>query len=182
VLLILDEVLLRWFPPLRAAWAPIGEQAEVPITGQNAKRVLWGVINPVTAHRITYRSLYQRQGDFMAFLRLLRRRYGARRILLLLDKAPCHEAQKAVALAARLRIDLLFLPKQCPELNSMDHIWRDVKENISANRQYTSVDGHATSAERRVLGFTRTEALRKAGILSDEFWLHDLLRNFWLPT
>lgn len=182
MLLVLDEVLLRWFPPLRAAWAPLGEQAQVSITGQNAKRVLWGVINPVTAHRITYRSKHQRQGDFMAFLRLLRQRYGSRRILLVLDRAPCHEAQKAVALAKRLHIDLLFLPKQCPELNPMDHIWRDVKQNISANRQYTSVDEHAASAERRVHGFSKTEALRKAGILSEGFWLRHLFANFWLPT
>jgi len=48
VLLIEDETILRLFPPLRACWALRGEQAVVPITGQNAKRVLFGVINPRT--------------------------------------------------------------------------------------------------------------------------------------
>src|SRR5204863_2746 len=52
VLLCTDWTLLRLFPPLRAAWAPKGRQAMVPITGANAKRVLFGAINLHTAHRV----------------------------------------------------------------------------------------------------------------------------------
>ena len=32
-------------PPLRARWAKIGQQAEVPITGNRAKRVAYGALN-----------------------------------------------------------------------------------------------------------------------------------------
>ena len=46
MLLILDATVLRWFPPLRSVWAFRGEQAAVRITGRNAKRVLFGAINP----------------------------------------------------------------------------------------------------------------------------------------
>jgi hypothetical protein len=52
VLLCCDWTLLRLFPPLRAAWARKGTQATVPITGANAKRVLFGAINLRTAHRV----------------------------------------------------------------------------------------------------------------------------------
>jgi hypothetical protein len=45
VLVFTDWTLLRLFPPLRAMWAAIGTQAKVAITGQNAKRVLFGTIN-----------------------------------------------------------------------------------------------------------------------------------------
>lgn len=48
MLLIEDETIIRLYPPLRACWAMRGEQAIVPITGRNAKRVLFGVINPRT--------------------------------------------------------------------------------------------------------------------------------------
>ena len=41
---------MRLFPPLRATWALKGRQAVVPITGRNAKRVLFvGVDGPLTA-------------------------------------------------------------------------------------------------------------------------------------
>ena len=39
-------------PPLRATWTLKGTQAVVPITGANAKRVLFGAINLRTAHRV----------------------------------------------------------------------------------------------------------------------------------
>jgi hypothetical protein len=37
VVLVVDETTLRFLPPLRAAWAPRGQQAEVPISGSNAR-------------------------------------------------------------------------------------------------------------------------------------------------
>ena len=48
VLLFIDATILRWFPPLRFAWGFRGEPVVVPITGRNAKRVLFGAMNPRT--------------------------------------------------------------------------------------------------------------------------------------
>ncbi len=55
ILLIEDETIVRLFPPLRFAWAMKGNQAQVRITGCNAKRVLFGAINPRTGHRVVWR-------------------------------------------------------------------------------------------------------------------------------
>jgi transposase len=174
VILFEDETILRWFPPLRGKWARRGEQSEVRITGQNAKRTLFGTINPRTGHRILLRRHRMRQVDFQAFLSLLRQRYGDRPLYLLLDKALCHDSQGSRASAARLGIELVGLPKQCSELNAMDHLWRHVKGEVSANWQWTTVDEHADRAEQWVLGLSDREALRKAGILSEDFWLRHL--------
>jgi len=174
VILFEDETTLRWFPPLRGMWAFRGEQAEVPITGQNAKRVLFGAINFRTGHRVVLRRPQARQADFQEFLRLLRRRDGGRPLYLLLDKAPCHDTKGSRGLAARLGIELVWLPKQCSELNAMDHLGKPVKGQISANWQWSTVDEHADHAERWVLGLSNWEALSKAGILSEDFWLRHL--------
>ena len=48
-LLMEDETILRLFPVLRRAWALRGQQAVVPITGRNAKRVLFGACAPAVA-------------------------------------------------------------------------------------------------------------------------------------
>lgn len=174
VILFEDETTLHWFPPLRCRWSQRGEQARVRITGRNAKRVLFGAINPRTGHRVVLRRMRSRQEDFQAFLRLLRQRYGDRPLYLLLDRAPCHEAAKSQALAARLGITLVWLPKQCSELDAMDHLWRFVKKDVSANWQWSTVDEHADRAEGWVLSLSNREALRKAGILSGDFWLRNL--------
>jgi transposase len=170
-----DETILRWFPPLRHAWAFRGTQAVVPITGNNAKRVLFGVINPRTGHRLVFCRKRQRQEDFQAFLRYLRQHYPGRPLWLLLDKSPSHQAQRTQALAARLGIVLVWLPKQCSELNAMDHLWRELKRLIAANRQYPTIDEEAQHAQRWVLDLTAQEALRKAGVLSGNFWLADVV-------
>ena len=73
VVLFEDETILRLFPVLRRAWSLRGEQAEVPITGRNDKRVLFGTINLRTGHRIVLRQPNMRQASFHAFLRVLRR-------------------------------------------------------------------------------------------------------------
>lgn len=176
MLLFEDETVLRLFPVLRRAWALQGEQAKVAITGRNAKRVLFGAINLRTGHRLVLRRPNMRQEHFQAFLRLLRRSYPGRRIGLLLDEAPGHLAARSQALAAQLDIGLIWLPKQCAELNAMDQLWRELKGHISANYQYPTIDDHAAAAEQWIMALTSTEAQRKAGILSKHFWLKSFLK------
>lgn len=175
VLLVSDATILRWFPPLRYVWAFRGEQTQVKITGANAKRVLFAALNPRTGHRLILRRFRQRQEDFQAFLRDLRQHYGGRSIWLLLDKASIHQAVASQRLAARLRVTLLWLPKQCPELNPQDHLWKALKRSIVANRQFKAIDDEADHAERWLLGLTPTTTLRKAGVRSGDFWLKDVL-------
>lgn len=182
VLLVVDFTILRWFPPLRYTWAFQGEQAVVKITGQNAKRVLFGAINPATGHRLVLRRRWSRQADFQAFLRHLRRCYPGRPLWLLLDRAPCQQAAPSQALAAQLGMVFLWLPKQCSELNAVDHLWRELKRLIAANRQFRTIDKEAAFAEQWLLGLTDREALRKAGLLSKDCWLRDFLQNFCKPT
>src|SRR5437870_168482 len=54
VTLVEDETDLLLFPPLRAAWALRGQAASVPISGVNAKRVVFGVLNINTGNRLLW--------------------------------------------------------------------------------------------------------------------------------
>ena len=176
VLLMEDETILRLFPVLRRVWSLRGQQAEVPITGRNAKRVLFATINLRTGHRICLRGANMRQVNFHALLSEVRRRYGKRPVWMLLDEAPCHIAARSEALAATLDIHLVWLPKQCSELNSMDQLWKELKGNVSANHQYASIEEHADYAEHWLMSLTNKEALRKASVLSKSFWLRSFLQ------
>ncbi len=96
VRLVSDSAALRWFPPLRAVWAPVGKQASVVIT--EAMPSGQGAIYPRTGGRIVLVTRRGRQEDFKAFLRALRTAYPGRP-LLLLDRANCHSAQSSQWLA-----------------------------------------------------------------------------------
>ncbi|HEU4379996.1 MAG TPA: transposase [Hyphomicrobiaceae bacterium] len=182
-LLCLDWTLLRLFPPLRATWALKGTQAVVPITGRNAKRVLFGAIDLQSARRVVLIRPRAGQTDAQAFLRALRRRYRrAGWLWLLTDRASAHTAPQTQALADRLRIRFVWLPRQAPELSPMDQLWRELKRLIAANRQAASIEALAANAADWVLTLTPQQARRKAGMASKRFWLRKLLQNFWRPT
>ncbi|GEO19383.1 hypothetical protein MAE02_70790 [Microvirga aerophila] len=174
---------MRLFPPLCATWVLEGTQAVVPITGRNAKRVLFRAIDLRSARRVVLIRSHASQADARAFLRTLRRRYRrAGWIWLLTDRASAHTAPQTQALAARLRIRFVWLPRQAPELSPMDQLWRELKRPVAANRQAASIDALAATAATWVLTLTPQQAFRKAGMASKHFWLRKLLQNFWRPT
>jgi hypothetical protein len=183
VLLFTDWTLLRLFPPLRAMWAEVGTQAKVPITGQNARRVLFGTINVRTARRTVHIGRGVGTREVQAFLRALRRAYRrAGTIWLLADRASGHTAQATLALASELRIEFVWLPKQWSELNAMDQLWKGLKHDVAANRQAASIDDLADRASQWVLNLTPAQARQKAGMASSTFWLRSLLQDSWPPT
>lgn len=182
VVLFEDETILRLFPPLRAKWAWRGEQAVVRISGNNARLVLYGAISVRTGYRLLMRGGSMAQGWFQAFLRVIRRAYPGRAVWVVTDKARSHTTARTLALATGLGINFLWLPKQWSELNAMDQLWKELKADISANRQYKTVDEQANWAERFIFGLSPRQALKKAGVLSENYWLKDLCKNFCSPT
>ena len=183
VVLFTDWTLLRLFPPLRAMGAAIGTQAQVCITGQNARRVLFGTLNLRTAHRTVLITRGVGVRAVRAFLRAVRRAYRrAGTIWLLADRASGHTARATRALAKELRIEFVWLPKQWPELNAMDQLWKGLKRDVAANRQAASINDLAKRAARWVLDLTPAQARRKSGLASNRFWLRNPLQHFWRPT
>lgn len=179
--LVTDETTMRMFPPLRASWAQLGEQAHVGISGHNARRVLFGAINVRTGHRIVTIDKRLNQLTFQHFLEQIHKSYRGE-VHVVLDGHTAHMTKATRALAKRFKIVLHKLPKQSPELNSIDHLWRHVKEQIAANRQYESVDELAENARAWILALPRTDARRKAGLLAPDSWLRRISQNFRAPT
>jgi len=175
VLLFEDETVLRFLPPLRSAWGKKGEEIRVPISGENAKRVLFGAINPKTGHRIVHDAPRNTKIVFQAFLAEIRRRYRGRKLLLVLDRGPSHGITKQSTTVKEEDIEFLWLPKQWPELNLMDQLWRHLKTTVAANRQYRNIDQLVTRSKRWILDLSSRQALQKVGIYSKACWLKKVL-------
>ena len=156
VLLAEDETTLRLLPPLRAAWAPRGQQATVPISGENAQRVLFGALNVATGHRLILRRPRSCAAAFQAFLSTLRANHyrAGPPNWLLIDKATC----------------------------PTDHLWRHLKKDLAANRQRADIDALAAQAKAWVLDLSADDTLRKAGLLSKNCWLKKVRTNLCPST
>jgi hypothetical protein len=179
VLLVEDETDLLLFPPLRASWSLRGQPAQVLLSGWNAKRVVFGTMNLVTGHRLFQVRLHQRAEDFQAFLHDVRRHYRGWHVTLLLDGNRSHTAHASQRLADRLGMRLLWLPKRAPELNPMDTLWGQGKDVVSANKQYATMDEQVDLFISHLYGLSNKEALKTSGVLSENFWLHQILSKYF---
>ncbi len=66
---------------------------------------------------------------------------------------------------------LLWLPKRTPKLNPMDTLWGQAKDLLNANRQYASIDAQTARFVAYLQSLPDQQALRTAGVLSENFWL-----------
>jgi hypothetical protein len=136
-------------------------------------------MNLRTGHRLFLARQRQRAPDFQAFLQLVHEHYRGWPVALLLDEDPSHTAAGSQDWAESHGIDLLWLPKRCPELNPMDTLWGQGKDVISANKQPEAIEDQVDRFIRYLKSLSNQEALHTAGVLSPNFWLRDLLsKNF----
>jgi hypothetical protein len=156
-------------------WAPIGQQAKVPILGQHRdKRILTGVLNIQTGSYFQYSSEAYTQNTFHTILKLIRRCWRGWHIVLFLDKISAQWAHSSRCLAKDLGIQLRWLPTACPELNPVDHLWRHLKKDILANEPLPDLEITLKRACSYLNDLLPQDRLRKAGVLSERFWLQDV--------
>jgi transposase len=168
---MLDETLITETPPLTSCYCRIGEQRCVPVTGNRDKRVLHGVLNVRTGAVLLLITKKWNQQTHQTFLQMIRSHWRGWRIVLFEDRGSPHTARASQALAAELDIPLRLLPRATPELNAMDHLWRHTKRDGLANQPTRSIDLSAEAACQYILDLSPRERLRKAGVLSGNFWL-----------
>jgi len=171
VVLMLDEVLICETPPLYCCYGRKGEQVCVPVSGNRQKRVLHGVLNILTGDLLLLITKVWDEITHQYFLQMVRRKWRGWHIILFEDRGTPHTAEESRELAASLDIQVRLLPRATPELNAMDHLWRSVKGRALADRPTRSIDDSANTACRYLLEMSRQERLRKAGVLSGNFWL-----------
>lgn len=175
VCLFIDSTIFNAIPPLRAQWAPIGQQAVVPILGQHRdKRILTGVLNIQTGTYLQYFSQTYTQDTFHRILHYIRRHWRGWHIVLFLDRISAQWAASSRQLARLLGIELRWLPTACPELNPLDHLWRHLKKDILANEPLPNLEATLKRAWSYLADLSPSERLRKAGVLSEHFWLQDV--------
>jgi transposase len=169
---MLDETIITETPPLVACYGYRGEQVEVPVTGQHARRILHGVINIRSGEVLFLITEIWDQYTHQVFLDMIRLHWSGWHMVLFEDRGSPHTAAASRRHAKMLGIEVRFLPRATPEVNAMDHLWRYVKGRILANRATQSIDASADAACQALLAMSRHERLRKAGVLSGHFWLN----------
>ena len=168
---MLDETIITETPPLYSCYCRKGEQASIPITGNRAKRILHGAINIESGDVMLMISHEWVQETHQHFLKMIRSHWRGWNIVLFEDRGSPHTAEASLELAKELKIEIRLLPRATPELNAMDHLWRQVKGRALANRRTESIDRSVMQACQYIYDLSPHERLQKAGVLSGNFWL-----------
>ncbi|HEY8504510.1 MAG TPA: IS630 family transposase [Gemmataceae bacterium] len=114
-------------------YARVGTTPEVPVPGE---RFRVNQVSTVTNQGKVRFMTYTRTLAAAAFLVFLGRllRGGRKKIFLILDRHPAHEAQAVADWLGRHpgRIELFWLPRRAPELNPGEYLNNDLKGQVNA--------------------------------------------------
>lgn len=140
VILYGDESRIELLPLIRAMWHWVGQQVRVPTPGSNDTRALFGALNIRTGRWVHLVRKRMKKEDFIAFLEHLLVEYPSAPIVLIVDNYSSHTAHVVADwLVEHKRLQLVYLPKYCSNLNPVERIWLQLKNSIAANRLYGSM-------------------------------------------
>jgi transposase len=133
-IIALDEMSLYFQATTSRAWSPVGETPLVRVSPQRDHVHFSGVLNLRSGHEFALPLLEQSSQTTADFLRDLLLCYPDQALLLLWDRASWHKgaAVKAV-LDDTPRLQTVFFPPACPDLNPQEHVWSQARAAVSHN-------------------------------------------------
>ncbi len=128
-----DETHVATNPSLGKVWHRIGRQPTVPAAGTNRRLTVFGSKEAFGRGRVEVVCAGQDSACFQLYLDALeaRSRATGRKVILVLDNAPCHVSKASrAALAARAEwLEVLPLARYSPQLNEKEREWGILKRD-----------------------------------------------------
>jgi transposase len=138
VILTLDQMTLYFQATTTRVWAPIGQTPVIHVTPQRDHVHFYGALNVRTGQEVVLTLPDQSTPTTVHFLAHVLACFPTQPILLLLDRAPWHHGPALVDfLAQHPRLELLYFPPACPDLNPQEHVWEQARDAISHNHTFT---------------------------------------------
>jgi putative transposase len=147
VILALDQMSLYFQATLTRVWSPIGQTPIVSVHPQRESVYFYGALNLRDGREValpTSEANAEITANFVMLLLLL----YPQPILLLLDRAPWHFGEVTTLFEQTDRLQVMYFPPACPDLNPQEHVWERARDAISHNHTYRQfqalIDGFET--------------------------------------
>jgi transposase len=150
-----DEGRFGRISTLRRCWAPRGMRPSVP--GQIVREYTYAYV-AASPHDGAMDSLILPEVSQEAtsiFLQEVSDRHPDEFILMVMDGAGWHRAK---ALKVPDNMALIFLPPYSPELNPVEHIWDNIREDSFRNEVFNSIEGVENQLARSLAALERDSA------------------------
>lgn len=129
-------------PNIPYGYQPKGEQWEYPSVKNTVMNVL-SFLNPMTDHLVTYRlpkNTYMDSQKFIEYTNDFASKISKTTVLVL-DNASWHKSELTRSYFDQWEkqgLHILFLPPRCPHLNKIETLWRKIKYEWLAIKDYKS--------------------------------------------
>jgi transposase len=151
VILAGDEASVYLQASLMRVWAPKGQTPVIKVAANRDCTHFYGAQDLISGREITMRSEIMLSAVSALFLMRILLAYPDVPILLLWDRATWHrgEAVRAI-LEVNPRLEILWFPPGCPELNPQEHVWKAAREAVSHNHTTTKFPELAEAFEKHL--------------------------------
>ncbi len=173
VILAADEASLYLQASLMRVWVPVGQTPVVRVCANRDSTHFYGSLNLVTGQEVVLRSGLMNAEASALYLTRLLSAYPDTPILLFWDRAPWHKgAAIRSVLAANPRLEILWLPPGCPELNPQEQVWKASRVAVSHNHAFAKLPALADAFGAHL------EGTRFACSLLDKHGYRELCERF----
>ena len=135
VILAMDQMSLYFQATLTRVWSPIGQTPVIAVHPQRENVHFYGALNLGDGREIAFSASETTSEMTANFLMILLMLYP-QPILLLLDRAPWHYGEVTTLIGQTDRLQVIYFPTACPELNPQEHVWERARDAISHNHTY----------------------------------------------
>jgi len=135
VILALDQMSLYFQATLTRVWAPVGQTPIVSVHPQRDYVYFYGALNLRDGREVALpapEATAEMTANFVMILLML----YPQPLLLLLDRASWHFGEVTTLIEQTDRLQVIYFPPACPELNPQEHVWERVRDAISHNHSY----------------------------------------------
>lgn len=135
VILALDQMSLYFQATLTRVWSAIGQTPIVSVHPQREYVYFYGALNLRDGREVALpvpEANAEMTANFVMLLLLL----YPQPILLLLDRATWHFGEVTTLFEQTDRLQAIYFPPACPDLNPQEHVWERARDAISHNHTY----------------------------------------------
>jgi transposase len=131
----MDQMSLYFQATLTRVWAPVGQTPMVAVHPGRDSLHFYGTLNLRDGREIALPATQMTSEITTNFLMILLMLYP-QPILLLLDRATWHFGEVTTLIEQTERLQVVYFPPACPDLNPQEHVWAQARDAISHNHSY----------------------------------------------
>jgi len=136
----LDEMSVYLQATTKRVWFPSGQRPIVRVSPQRDCQHWYGALCLETGQEVALSVPGLDSLTTIHFLSHLLTVFPTQPILLFLDRAPWHRGEAIrTFLVAHPRLQLIYFPPACPQLNPQEHVWKATRQTVTHNHGFPTL-------------------------------------------